>query len=100
MAYIQNEKNIILLSELRQIEELKNFLLNHSEIEEEGFLLISLDLEVEYVLQEKGIPFQSARGYRAQDAEPLTLAEEWVSELFENERWKFFSYRGVSLAHL
>jgi hypothetical protein len=66
----------------------------------EGYLIVSLDAEIEHVLTEKKIPFRSGRDYRTHTAEPMTLGEEWLTALFDDVRWKSFSYRGVSLSRI
>ncbi len=97
---LQNEKNIILLSEIGQLPALEHFLGEHPEIVSEGYTLIPIDIEIENVLMEKGIPFVSGREYRTRDADFMVLAEEWPRALFESKDWLFFSYRGVSLSQL
>ena len=79
---------------------LSGFLAKHVDLQKEGYLAVSLDAEIEHALIEKGIPFRSGRDYRTRTAEPMTLGEEWLTTLFDDERWKFFSYRGVSLSRL
>ncbi|TSC68624.1 MAG: hypothetical protein G01um101456_553 [Parcubacteria group bacterium Gr01-1014_56] len=96
----QSEKNIIFLSTLKQVEMLEGFLSEHPHIREEGFLLVPLGLEIEYVLKEKGMPFESGGAYRTMDTSVMTLAEDWTASVFESERWSFFKYRGVSLSQL
>jgi len=96
----RNEKHIIFLSELKHIGMLSGFLAKHVDLQKEGYLAVSLDAEIEHALIEKGIPFRSGRDYRTRTAEPMTLGEEWLTTLFDDERWKFFSYRGVSLSRL
>lgn len=95
-----NERNIIFLSELGHIDMLDVFLGEHASIREEGFILIPLDLEIEYALKEKGISFRSGRAYRTGDAAPMTFSESWTSSVFESKRWSFFAYRDVSLSQL
>ncbi len=100
MPQKQHERNIVFISELEHIGLLDGFIKEHSALQKEGFALIPLDLEIEYALEEKGIPFRSGRTYRTQDAAVMTLAEEWTASVLESRRWSFFSYRGVSLSRL
>lgn len=95
-----NEKNIIFISEMKHVDELAPFLSAHPDIQKEGYLLVPLDAEIEYLLTEKNVTFHSGRGYRTTDTEPMTHGEEWLLKLFNDERWSFFTYRGVSLARL
>lgn len=96
----RNEKNIIFLSELKHVDMLSEFLSKHVDLQKEGYLIVSLDAEIEHVLTEKKILFRSGRDYRTHTAEPMTLGEEWLTALFDDVRWKSFSYRGVSLSRL
>ena len=99
MLQKQNERNIVFLTELKHIDMLDAFLKEHTSILEEGFVLIPLDLEVEYALKGKDIPFLSGSAYRTRDAASMTLSEEWVASVFESKHWlSFFTYRGVSLS--
>src|SRR3989344_8329698 len=98
MPHKHNERNIIFLSELKHVDSLDDFLNKHDTIHKEGFVLIPLDLEVEYALQEKGLPFRSGGEYRTRDTAVATLSEDWTASVLESERWSFFPYRGVSLS--
>lgn len=100
MPHTQNERNIVFLSELKHVDMLDVFLTEHPAIREEGFLLVPLDLEIEYALTDKGIPFRSGGSYRTKDASTATLSEDWTASVFESKRWSFFTYRGVSLSRL
>ncbi len=96
----QNKKVILIVSELKHEDMLMRFLDEHSDICKEEYLIIPLDAELEDILTEKGISFESGRGYRTPDIIPMTLAGEWVAKIFESKRWSFFTYRGVSLGQL
>jgi hypothetical protein len=96
----QNEQNIFFLAELKQVELLQAFLAANPEVAEEGFLIIPLDVEIEYLLEERGIPFRSGRHYRTPDADIILLGEEWTTRTLDSKRWSFFSYRDVSLVRL
>lgn len=96
----KNEKNIIFLSELGHIDILTQFLEKNPTLYQEGFLIIPLDVEVEYALKEKNISFLSGREYRTPDFAPMVLAEDWTASVLESERWSFFTYRGVLLSRL
>lgn len=95
-----NNRNIILLSELEHIDNSKRFLDTHPNVREEGYMLITLDAEIEYALAKQGIAFQSAKEYRTRDVERLILAEKWIASIFESKRWSFYTYRGVTLGYL
>lgn len=95
-----DEHNIIFISEVKHIEEIPTLLIAHPDIQRDGYILIPLDVEIEYSLAEKKIPFKSGRGYRTQDVTPLILSEAWPMDIFNDEQWSFFQYRGVSLSRL
>lgn len=92
-----NERTIFFLSELEHINNCRRFLDAHPEVSREGYMLISLDAEIDSVLKKEGTPFLSGKDYRTPDAARMILAEEWTSRILENKRWSFFTYRGVSL---
>jgi hypothetical protein len=100
MPQKQSEQNIVFISELKHIDLLENFFNKHPTVREEGFVLIPLDLEIEYALKAKGIPFRSGGTYRTQEAITMTVSETWTASVFESKRWSFFDYRGVSLSQL
>ncbi|MFA6414387.1 MAG: hypothetical protein WC217_03345 [Candidatus Paceibacterota bacterium] len=93
-------RNILLLSELKHVDAVAPFLSAHPEIREGGYLVIPLDLEIEYVLTTRGIPFESGRTFRSGDADPMIVSEEWSRALLEDEQWGFFRYRKVVLSQL
>lgn len=100
MSYKQNERNIVFLSELKHVDMLDAFLQEHTAMQEEGFVIISPDIEVEYALEEKGMPFLSGGTYRTRDASCMTFSEDWTASVFESKRWSFFTYHGVSLSRV
>lgn len=60
--------------------------------------IVSLDAEIDFALEKRGIPFVS--GKTLQDrATPATYLEAYkiTSALYDNERMTFLQYRGVSL---
>jgi hypothetical protein len=91
------EKNILLVSDVRHVRALEAFLAENPQMREEGYVVIPLDLEIEYILAEKKIPFRSGREYRAHDTVPMTLGQEWAAAIVRDSRWSFFAYRDVSL---
>lgn len=90
-------KNVLFLSELTHVSHAEKYIAEHPELSTEGYLLVPLDIIVERELDRKGTSYSSGRAYRTPDASPLTLSEEWVTALFNDTKWSFFSYRGVSL---
>ena len=88
------------MAEPSHVSRLTDFLNENRSIKEEGFFIVSLDLEIDLLLIEQGVPFVSARDYRTSEALTMTLSETWASSVLESERWSFFSYRGVSLSRL
>ncbi len=99
MASLQSDRNIIFISELKHIEMLEPFLEKHPDLRKEGYTLVSFELEIDYALKDRGIPFLSAGAFQSSKSTTL-LAEEWTEETFKEDRWKFFNYRGVSLSQL
>ncbi len=97
MLYKRNEKNILFLYEVGHVEALVRFLEENPSIKEEGYLLLSLDAEVEDALAEKGFSFESARHYKTPDIATAVVNSEWTDSVFDSDRWAFFFYRGVSL---
>lgn len=95
-----DERNVFFLSELGHITACECFLDARPDVREEGYLLIPLDAEVDYVLTKKGIAFQSGKDYRTPDTAHMILGEEWTSSIFKSGHWSFFTYRGVSLGQL
>lgn len=100
MSHIKDERNIILLSEVGHIQTFERYLKEHPSIVREGYTLIPLDREIEYILTERNVEFLSGKTYRSPDADYMILAESYASALFANDRWNFFTYRGVSLGHV
>ena len=92
-----NKKTVLFLSEIDHVSRAEKFIAEHPDLKTEGYMLVALDIVIELELARKGISYSSGREYRTRDASPLTLSEELVSALFKDERWEFFSYRGVSL---
>ena len=63
--------------------------------------IIALDMEVEFLLQEKNISFLSGRAYQSKtSAERTVMVGEWTKEIFLNPRWSFFAYRGVPFTEM
>ncbi len=100
MPHKQNEQNIVFISEMKHIDLLEQFFAEHPMIREEGCLLIPTELEIEYALTDKRIPFHSGRLYRTKDASTMVLSEKWSTSIFGSNQWSFFTYRGVSLSQL
>ncbi len=101
MAYKQNERNIVFLSELKNVGLIDDFFSGHPALREEGFTVIPLDLEIEYAVKEKGMPFFSGGMYRTKNADAMTISEDWASSVLESKHWtSFFTYRGVSLSRV
>lgn len=100
MSHKQNEQNIVFISEMKHIDLLERFFEEYPVIREEGYLLIPTELEIEYALKDKGIPFHSGRLYRTRDASTMVLSEKWATSIFGSTQWSFFTYRGVSLLQL
>lgn len=96
----KSELNIIFLYEPKSIEALVLFFNQHTNISPNNSLVIALDPILERLLVERNISFVSGREYRTPDPQPLISAEAFASEIFENKKWEFFSYRGVSLGRL
>ena len=92
-----NIKAVLFLSEVGHVSRAQEYIAEHPGLIREGYVLVALDLMVELELARRGIPYSSGRAYRTRDAKALTLAEEWVTALFKDERWSPLSYRGVSL---
>ena len=91
------KRTVLFLSEIGHVSRAEKFLAEHLDLKAEEYMLVALDLTIEWELARKGMPFISGRDFRSPDASPLTLSEEWVTALFKDKRWQFFSYRGVSL---
>ena len=100
MSHEQNGRNIVFISEMKHIDLLEQFFEEHPVIREEGYILIPVELEIEYALKDKGIPFHSGGLYRIRDASTMILSEKWAVSIFESKQWSFFTYRGVSLSQL
>ena len=100
MSPIQNKRNILLLTEVGHADMYQAFLDANPVIIEEGFLLVSLDAEIEQVLSDRGVSFVSGRNYRTANTSFCVLSEEWPAAIFESKRWDFFAYRGVLLGQL
>ncbi len=96
----ESRKNLIFLSEIKHIDELKSLLNTRADITGEGGEIVALDAQVAYELKDRGIPFISAYDFRTKDPSALVLAEEWLVKLFGSPEWSFFSYRGVSLSRI
>lgn len=63
-----------------------------------GATILALDREIEYLLDEKGVAFISARGYRGtEQLARITCADEYVSTLFASSAWSFFAYRDIRI---
>lgn len=99
MPHTQRERHIFFLHELAHIDACERFLAENPNVREEGYLIVSLGLELEYALTKRGIPFRSGRAYRPADTSRFRLTQEWAERL-DGEEWKWFQYRGVSLAKI
>lgn len=97
---LQKERTAIFLWERKQVALLEEFLARTSDVQKDGYFVVPLDEELEEVLTTKGVPFRSGKDYRTHSAEPMTVAEEWLTNLFDSKQWEFFRYRGVSLSQL
>ena len=75
------ERNILLFSELRHVDEMSSFLAEHPEIRNEEYIIIPLNAEIEYVLTKKGIPFESGRGFVSKNDDPMVLSEKWAKTI-------------------
>jgi hypothetical protein len=95
-----NAKTVLFLSELGHVARAEQFMAQHPEPEGEGYLLVTLDLPIEWELARKGIPFVSGRDFRTRDTKPMVLAEEWAAQLLGHLEEYFFTYRGVSFARV
>lgn len=89
---------IVFIYELGHMELLYSFL--SSERDTSSCVVVALDAEVEHVLTERGVAFESGGVYRSNDAQPMLKAEEWTEKLLGDARWSFFTYRGVSFPML
>ncbi len=92
-----HKRTVLFLSEIGHVSQAEKFIAEHPDLKTEGYMIVALDITIEWELARKGVPYSSGREYRTHDASPLTLSEEWVTALFKDTRWQFFSYRGVSL---
>ncbi len=100
MARKTGERNLFFLYEQAHIDACTRFLDEHPEIRREGYLIVPSSLEIESALAEKSIPFCSGRAYRPRDTSRFQLAEAWTAGLFDSQEWRWFQYRGVSLAQM
>lgn len=94
------KKNIFLISELEHIDEMLSFLSAHPFVSEEGFILISLDAEVDIELTKRKLSFTSGKSFRSKEPLCMTLAEAWAEEALNKSVWSDFSYKDISLARL
>lgn len=84
-------KRVVVVSELSHVADLKPYLTDSTTI-------LALDREVEYALEEQGIPFISAKDYRGtKQFDRIIAAERFVQELFSKSEWSFFTYRNIPL---
>jgi len=94
------ERNILLLSELKHVDEITPFFSGHPRIHKEGYLIIPLNAEIEYVLTKKGISFESGREFRTKNDDPMVLSEKWSTTILDGAQWSFFRYREIELSQL
>ena len=60
--------------------------------------IVAYGEEVEYILSNKKIPFESGQAYRIKDKSSIVkYAEQYVQELLTSTAWNFFTYRGIPL---
>jgi hypothetical protein len=89
-------KTAIFIYEASQIEEIPT--LNKGVGE---YNLFAVGADIEFLLEEKGIPFVSVRDHRTiSTPERLMFARKVGENLMYDEAFSFFVYRGVSLARL
>ncbi len=63
--------------------------------------IVAMDMEVEYLLQEKNIPFVSGRRYRETETlEHMKFTEQFIENLFKRKDWQWFSYRNIPLGRI
>lgn len=91
-------KTIILIYEPEQISEMERLLTAPKMKGVRAPLIVALDLEVEYLLQERNIAFRSGVQYRSDTTGERSLyAEQWTEQIRRDTAWKSFTYRGISL---
>ncbi len=90
-------KTAIFLYETSQLASLDALLAKYGE-EGKAPAIVSLDAEIDFALEKRGIPFTSGKTLQNRAA-PLAYirAEEIIRTLFDNERLSFLRYRNVSL---
>ena len=89
-------KTAIVLYELSQLASLDTLITKRSE-EGEAPIIVSLDAEIDFALEKRGIPFISGRTLQNRTT-PATLlrADEIVHTLYDHEGLSFLKYRKVS----
>ena len=96
----KNKGTVLFLSEIGHVSRAEKFIAEHSDPNSEEYLLVALDIDIELELARKGMSYSSGREYRTHDSNSLILSEKWVTALFKDTRWQFFSYREVSFLHV
>ena len=92
---MRSQKKLVFIYEPGHIGELERYFLQKPELKNES-IVVSLDKEVEFLLEEANIPFHSGSSYQTDISLKLRLrAEEWAQGIFRDSRWSFFQYRQV-----
>ncbi len=95
------DKTAIFIYEKGQVQTLAELLLSTPEEKRKSLTVIALGADIEFILGERGIAFQSGRHLRTMPHEEcMGYAEKLGREVLDDPSFSFFSYRSVPLVNV
>lgn len=93
-------KSLCLVAAPEHVESLVQFLTNIDRTGEIRPEIVTLDVEAEYLLEKKGIPFVSGKVAASDRQLPLEKVEAYVQDCVRSEARTSLVYRGISLGKI